>query len=502
MFGGVEPTASRPQGALAVDDDDQNAIAVRGRGIVAIARRKKGTQMERSAKETGRVAVFPSDVAPSPLPFSPAIKAGGWVFLSGRTATDYTSATSREIDFDPRRPYRTSRLELETEYAYAGLASTLAAAGGDLRNDVARVYVWVAAPHPTYEEFIEGSSSTGVHIHEYVRAFYAAMDDPRPASAALGVRELIAPGNQIGLEAIAIPGVERVGSGIPDDLPSPIAKYSPAVRFGDWVLLAGDLATDFKGDFMTTQRMGDPSAVAPEARVSPYMWYGSSIEVQTDYLLHKLSRIAEEAGTSLDRCVKADVYMGHPQDWLGMDRVWRQWFPQNPPARTTVPYCGLAGRGCRIEISMMLLHGDSALEKKTIRSSTAPEPHGHEPHAVRAGDFVFFSTQLPINSDGFVPEELLPDPELPYVRQRSKLQASYLLDNMASICEAAGTTLDNLCRCQMFFEDFGELASSVEEWAGHFTGDPPTANTVRLGGPLFAPGAHVLYDAIAYVPPA
>jgi enamine deaminase RidA (YjgF/YER057c/UK114 family) len=454
-----------------------------------------------TTRETGaRTAVYPADVPRSPLPFSPAIKAGGWVFVGGRTATDFQTATAEAIDFDPRRPYRTNRLGLESDYVYASLAKTLAAAGGDLRNDVARVYVWVAAPHPTYEEFLAGSSTTEVHIHEYVRSFYAAMDEPRPASAALGIRELLAPGNRIGLELIAIPGVERTESGIPDDLPSPIAKYSPAVRFDDWVFLAGDLATDFQGDFTTTEHMGDLSAVAPEARVNPYMWYGSSIEQQTDYLLHKLSRIAEEAGTSLDRCVKADVYMGHPQDWLGMDRVWRQWFPENPPARTTVPYCGLAGRGCRIEISMALLHGDSKLEKATIQASAAPEPHGHEPQAIAAGDFLFFSTQLPLDSNGVVPEALLPEDHLPYVRQRSKLQAHYMLDNMAAICEAAGTSLDNLCRCQMFFEDFGELASSVEEWATHFTGDTPAANTVRVGGPLIVPGAHVLYDAIGYIP--
>lgn len=52
----------------------------------------------------------------------------------------------------------------------------------------------------------------------------------------------------------------------------------------------------------------------------------------------------------------------------------------------------------------------------------------------------------------------------------------------------------------MFFEDFGELASSVEQWAAHFTTDAPAANTVRLGGPLLVPGAHVLYDAIGHVP--
>jgi hypothetical protein len=52
----------------------------------------------------------------------------------------------------------------------------------------------------------------------------------------------------------------------------------------------------------------------------------------------------------------------------------------------------------------------------------------------------------------------------------------------------------------MFFDDFADLAASVEEWAQHFDGDTPAAQTVRVGGPLIAPGAHVLYDAIGYAP--
>lgn len=448
----------------------------------------------------GRIVVIPPDVPRSPYPWSPAIKAGGWVFAEGRSATDYKTAMSADIDFSPANPYLGKRLELESEYAFESLRRTIAAAGCDLRKDLARVYVWLQSPHPTYDEFLGGSSTTDIHVHDYVRAFYAAIDDPRPASAALGVRELIAPGNRISLDLIAIPGHEAQGFDLPPDLPQPVAKYSPAIRFGDWVFTAGDLATDFRGDFMATTRMGDPSAVAPEARVSPHMWYGSSIESQTDYLLSKLAKIAESAGSSLERCVKADVYIGHPQDLVGIDRVWREWFPENPPARTTVPYCGLAGQGCRIEISLTLLHGESKLRKETVETSAAPEPRRHEPQAVKAGNFLFFSTQLPVDSTGVVPKELLHHPELPYLRQPPKLQTNYMLGNIAAICEAAGTTLGNLCRCQMFFEDFADLPASVEEWSSHFETDPPVATPVRLGGPLLAPGAHVLYDTIAYVP--
>ena len=52
------------------------------------------------------------------------------------------------------------------------------------------------------------------------------------------------------------------------------------------------------------------------------------IEKQTEYVLWKLSKIAEAAGVTLDRSVKADVYIGDPSDYAGMEKVWKRWFPR------------------------------------------------------------------------------------------------------------------------------------------------------------------------------
>ena len=81
----------------------------------------------------GRTVVIPPDVPRSPYPWSPAIKAGGWVFAEGRSATDYKTAMSADIDFSPANPYLGKRLELESEYAFESLRRTIAAAGCDLR---------------------------------------------------------------------------------------------------------------------------------------------------------------------------------------------------------------------------------------------------------------------------------------------------------------------------------------------------------------------------------
>ena len=449
-----------------------------------------------------RVAISSRNVPTPPIAYSPAVKAGGWVFVSGQTATDFSSALAPEAGIDPLSPYRKSRLNRESMYALRNCARILQEAGCDLRTDAVRLYVWVASQHPTYEEFLNGSSTTGIEIDYHSRNLSEVIDQPGPPSTALGVRGFPVPDNKIAMDLIAVvqeDGVKRERFDVPDS-PAPIGRYSPALRCGDWVFLAGTIPSDFQGDFMADRRMGEPSALAPEARTNSYMWYGASIELQTEYVLTQLEKAALAAGSSLDRCVKAEVYMGHPQDWYGIDCVWKRWFPHDPPARVVVPYLGLAGKGCRIEIAMTLLANDSNLRREAVETTSAPRPFGHEPQAMRAGDFLFFSTQLPIDSDGRVPAHVRPNSTFPYYADIPRLQMQMMLQNIDAVCQAAGTRLENVCRVQAFYEDLRDLASSMGEWTASFPDEPPALTTIKLGGPLLVPGAHALLDVVAYAP--
>src|SRR5262249_10341518 len=151
---------------------------------------------------------------------------------------------------------------------------------------------------------------------------------------------------------------------------------------GDWIFLAGELPVDWQGDYLSDVHLGEPSGLAREARVNPYFWYGSPIEAQTEYTLSKLERTPEAVGTPPARGVKATVAIGHPNDFYGMARVWRKWFPETPPARVVIPYMGLGGKGSRVEIALKLLSPESELQVETIETSDAPDPLGHEPQAV------------------------------------------------------------------------------------------------------------------------
>lgn len=458
--------------------------------------------MSEVAAADARQAVWPGNVPRPLMPYSPAIKAGGWVFVAGQLASDYDTGIPPEATVDKESPYLGDRLENESRYVLRNIAATLEAAGVDIGEDVVRICQWFVSEHPTMDEFAQGNTWARMSISPYLGVRNEFIQEPRPASTAIGVRELLAAGAHVEVDMIALePRLgKREGFPAPAGIPTPLARTSPAIRRGDWVFLAGEIPVDWRGDFGVTEAYGESSALAREARVNPYFWYGSPIEAQTEYVMQKLERIAEAAGSSLDRCVKADVYISHPNDWYGMDRVWRRWFPTNPPARVVVPYMGLGGMGSRIEISLKLLANDSALVKETIETSDAPEPVGHEPQAVKAGDLVFFSTQLPIDSKGRVPKKLLRRPEFPYYGQPPKLQMRYILDNVAAICQAAGTSLDQICRRQAFHSDFADFAASMEEWADHFPIDPPASTTIKVGAPLIVPHAHVLLDLIGYAP--
>ena len=102
---------------------------------------------------------------------------------------------------------------------------------------------------------------------------------------------------------------------------------------------------------------------------------------------------------------------------------------------------------------------------------------------------------------GNLPKSVQRHPEFPWYKQPPKLQMEYLMENTAAICEAAGTSLENIVRRQCFHDDFTHFQQSIEQWSTYFPGDRPASTTLEIGGPLQVPGAQFILDLIAYVPP-
>ena len=62
----------------------------------------------------------------------------------------------------------------------------------------------------------------------------------------------------------------------------------------------------------------------------------SLMETQARHCLESLKRVVVEAGASMDGVLKADVHLVDSADFYEFKLMWNEYFPSNPPARTTV----------------------------------------------------------------------------------------------------------------------------------------------------------------------
>lgn len=118
----------------------------------------------------------------------------------------------------------------------------------------------------------------------------------------------------------------------------------------------------------------------------------------------------------------------------------------------------------------------------------APAPRGPYSPAVRAGDFIFVSGQVPIDPvSGQV------------VSGDAKAETRRVLENIRIILEGCGATLADVVKCQVFLTDIRDFAAMNEAYAEFFGDTKPARSTV--GAPaLPVAGSKVEIDAVAYKP--
>lgn len=73
------------------------------------------------------------------------------------------------------------------------------------------------------------------------------------------------------------------------------------------------------------------------------------IQAQTRQTLNNLAAILEAAGATLSDVIKTNVYLADMDDFAAMNEIYATFFPENPPARTTIQAARLP-MGLAVEI--------------------------------------------------------------------------------------------------------------------------------------------------------
>jgi len=123
-------------------------------------------------------------------------------------------------------------------------------------------------------------------------------------------------------------------------------------------------------------------------------------------------------------------------------------------------------------------------ERVVIDAKGAPAAVGPYSHAVRSGELLFCSGQIPLDpSTGEI------------VGASAAEQARRCLENLEAVCAAAGTSLSRALRLTVYMTDLGEFAPVNEVYASFFAdGEPPAR--VAIGVLALPKGAQVEIDAI------
>lgn len=114
--------------------------------------------------------------------------------------------------------------------------------------------------------------------------------------------------------------------------PQAIGPYSQGVKTGKLIFTAGQIGLD-------------PAT----GELVP-----GGIQAETRQVLSNIQNILEAAGSSLKNVIKTTVFMRSMDDFAPMNAVYAEFFPENPPARSTVAVSSLP-KGVAVEIEAVAM---------------------------------------------------------------------------------------------------------------------------------------------------
>ena len=126
--------------------------------------------------------------------------------------------------------------------------------------------------------------------------------------------------------------------------------------------------------------------------------------------------------------------------------------------------------------------------RSAVTAPEAPKPAGPYSHAVQSGGLLFCSGQVPIDpATGSLAEGPIGD------------QARRCLENLKTVCAAAGADLSDAVRMSIYVTDISTFAQVNQAYGAYFGGGDPPARTT-IGVAALPGGAQIEMDAIVALP--
>jgi 2-iminobutanoate/2-iminopropanoate deaminase len=108
------------------------------------------------------------------------------------------------------------------------------------------------------------------------------------------------------------------------------------------------------------------------------------------------------------------------------------------------------------------------MNKTIVQTTNAPAAVGPYSQAVKAGNMLYLSGQIPLRPDGNLETGDI------------KAQATQVLKNLKAVLEAGGSSLHHVVKCTCFLSDMNNFTAFNEVYATFFTTDYPARSTFQV----------------------
>lgn len=109
------------------------------------------------------------------------------------------------------------------------------------------------------------------------------------------------------------------------------------------------------------------------------------------------------------------------------------------------------------------------MKKEAVLTKDAPAPIGPYSQAVKVGNFLFCSGQIPLDPvTGAI------------VSHDVKEQTQRVMQNIEAVLKAGGATFDHIAKTTIFLKSMGDFPIVNEMYGAYFKGTPPARSTVEV----------------------
>lgn len=114
-----------------------------------------------------------------------------------------------------------------------------------------------------------------------------------------------------------------------DAAPAPVGPYSQAIQAGSYLFCSGQIAIDPKTNEVVL----------------------GSVQEQTELVMKNIEGVLKAAGASWNQIVKTTIFLTNMQDFPKVNEIYGRYFPENPPARSTIAVAALP-KGVNVEVEV------------------------------------------------------------------------------------------------------------------------------------------------------